>query len=464
MSGKIQNNELLDGSIKKNIMILAWPAIIEMLMATLVQFVDTAMVSSLGPVGIAAVAINMSPMWLLNGMFMGLSVGTTALVARHIGAGEPKEAAYITRQSMIIGVIGAAVLSASILLFGQKVPVFMGAEEEVLAPATDYIKIISATFILSFTSFIVASALRGAGDTKTPMRINIISNVVNVIGNFFLIFPSRNISLIGMEVFVPGAGMGVAGAALATSVSRGLAGLLMVIKLYGRNSVIKPELRGTYLPDIKVLKRILHVGLPSAVERITLSLGQVLFTRIVAGLGTIQLAAHHIAIVAEAISYMPGFGFSIAATTLVGQMLGAGRPQKAEVYGKETLKLGVLVMSVMGIVFLVFPGFLMRIFTNDPEVIGYGVVCLRIIALCQPFFASTMIQAGALRGAGDTRWPLYITIICMWGVRLLTAWFFVYVLDLGLMGAWFGMALDFIARGILMFIRFNRGDWKNIEV
>jgi putative MATE family efflux protein len=258
--------------------------------------------------------------------------------------------------------------------------------------------------------------------------------------------------------------MGISGAALSTTIARFIAGLMIVGALYGGRTQIKLTLTESYLPDPAVKKKIIRIGFPTAMERFVLSMGQVFMTRIVASLGTVQLAAHHIAIVAEAISYMPGFGFSIAATTLVGQMLGAKRPDKAEKYAYETLRISVVVMTVMGMILFLFPRQLMQIFTDDPDVIRYGAVCLRIVAFSQPFFASGMVQAGALRGAGDTKWPLYITMISMWGIRLSIAWFLVYIMDMGLTGAWLALTLDLTVRGILMFIRFRKGEWKRIDL
>ncbi len=461
---KNSENFLLDGNIHKNIMILAGPAIIEMLMATLVQFVDTAMVSRLGPSVIAAVAVNMSPTMLLSALFAGVGVGTTALVARHFGAGEKEDARLVSKQSVMIGVFGAAVLMMLALIFGRSVPAIMGAEPDVIPLAAIYLRILSIGFVPMFTSFIAASALRGAGDTKTPMRANIISNIINVTGNFFLIFPSRIITVLGLRIPVWGADMGISGAALSTTVARLIAGIMIVGALYGGRTHIKLTLKESYMPDPAVIKKIIRIGFPTAMERFVLSMGQVFMTRIVAGLGTVQLAAHHIAIVAEAISYMPGFGFSIAATTLVGQMLGAKRPDRAEKYAYETLRISVVVMTAMGMILFLFPQQLMQIFTDDPDVIRYGAVCLRIVAFSQPFFASGMVQAGALRGAGDTKWPLYITMISMWGIRLTIAWFLVYIMDMGLTGAWLAITLDLTVRGILMYMRFRKGEWKRINL
>lgn len=453
--------------IRKMVMMLAWPAIAEMFLATLVQFVDTAMVGSLGEVAIAAVGVSNSPMWLLNGMFAALGVGSTALVARFIGGKEIEKANKVAQQSLLMGVTLAFILTVLALMFAQVVPTLMGAEPDVIPAATSYMKIISLTFVLAFSSFILTGVLRGAGDTKTPMRVNALANIVNVVGNFFLIFPTRELVLNlprwgETALTIPGAGMGIEGAALATALSRGLAGIIILFILFtGKQGV---RIHFTLKPDFDVIRRVIKIGLPASGERLIMSGGQMIFSVIVLGLGTAQYAAHHLAIVAESVSYMPGFGFSMAATTLVGQGLGAGRPELAERSGYTTWRLGALVMCGMGLVFLTLPEYLIMIFNRDPEIIRYGAMCLRMVALAQLPFSSTMVMTGALRGAGDTVPPLIIAIIGMWGVRLTLAWLLVTQLNMGLLGAWTAMAVDLWIRGIITFLRFRSGRWKTIKV
>ena len=455
------------GQIRKTVMVLAWPAITEMFLATLVQFVDTAMVGSLGAIAIAAVGVSSSPMWLLNGMFAALGVGSTALVARFIGARDRESANKVAQQSLLMGVALALLMTVLAVYFAEVVPTFMGAEPEVIPVAASYLRIVSLTFVLAFSSFILTGVLRGAGDTKTPMRVNALANVINVIANFLLIFPTRdvlfNLPVIGeLAMTIPGAGLGIQGAAIGTGLSRGIAGLIVVYILFkGRRGV---RINFSLKPDLDIIRRVIKVGLPASGERLIMSGGQMLFSMIVIGLGTAQYAAHHLAIVAESISYMPGFGFSMAATTLVGQALGAGKPKLAESSGFITWKLGALVMCGMGVIFLVIPEYLIMIFNRDPEIIRYGAMCLRMVALAQLPFSSSMVLTGALRGAGDTVWPLFIAAIGMWGVRLGLAWVLVTQLNMGLLGAWIAMVVDLYVRGTITFLRFKSGRWKSIKV
>lgn len=454
--------------IRASVVKLAWPAIVEMFLTTLVSFVDTAMVGSLGAVAIAAIGVSNSPMWLLNGIFAALGVGSTALVARSIGGKDIDTANKAAQQSFFAGVVLALIITALTLTFGQWIPTLMGAEEQVIPVASSYLKIISITFVLAFSSFILTGVLRGAGDTRTPMQVNALANVINIVANFLLIFPTRAISLelpwVGTLAFtMPGAGLGVIGAAIGTALSRGIAGIIVLAILMAGRQEVK-LLIWPLRVDFDIIRRILKVGLPASGERVIMSSGQMLFSVIVLGLGTAEYAAHHLAIVAESLSYMPGFGFSMAATTLVGQGLGAGRPKLAEASGFATWRMSMLVMGGMGLVFFFFPQYLIRIFNSDPQIIAYGSMCLRLVALAQMPLATSMVLTGGLRGAGDTVVSLGIAALGMWAVRLSLAWLLVTQFNLGLKGAWIAMVADLWIRGILTFFRFKSGQWKTIRV
>ncbi|ACB84575.1 MATE family efflux transporter [Natranaerobius thermophilus] len=460
----LEGENLTNSEIRKKVIFLAWPAIIEMFLMTFKQIVDNAMVGRLGEASIAAVGLSMSPMMFFMGLFAALGVGTTAVVARHIGAKEHNQANLAGRQAIIMSVATALLVTSIVFPLAPTIINLMGAEPEVVPLGTDYLRIISAGILFISSSFILSGVLRGAGDTRTPMRVNAVANVVNIILNFLLIFETREMSFLGIEFLMPGAGIGVQGAALGTSISRAIASLLVVKTLLKGKSVIKINLSDSFRPDFTMIKRIVKVGIPTAIERMAMSSGQVLFTRIVASLGTTATAAHHMAINAESLSFMPGFGFSMAATTLVGQGLGAKDPKLSERCGLETWRLGAGVMSFMGLIFFFFPHVLMNFLTNEPEVIDLGVMCLRIVALAQPPFATAIILSGGLRGAGDTTFPAVTTAIGMLGVRLILAVLFAFVFNWGLFGAWLAMASDLYVRGILVFLRFKSGKWKEIKV
>ena len=450
--------------IRSKVVLLAWPAIVEMFLMTFKQIVDTAMVGRLGEEAVAAVGLAMSPMMLFMGFFAAIGVGSTAIVARFIGAKDHEGAQRAGHQSLILSIGSALIISSLIFALARYVIIFMGAEPEVIPLGTTYMRTLSPGLIFMSTAFVMSGVLRGAGDTKSPMRVNAIANVANVVLNFFLIFETRTMEIMGLDILIPGFGLGVFGAALGTAISRGLGGLVILSILFRGKSVVKLVFSRALEVDLDLIRRIVRVGIPAAIERTVMSSGQIMFNRIVATLGTTAFAAHHLAIVAESISYMPGFGFSMAATTLVGQGLGAKDPELAEKCGWETARLGGIVMSFMGVLFFVFPHYFMNFLTNEPEVIPLGIMCLRIVAVAQPPFAMAIILAGGVRGAGDTRFPMYASMIGIWGIRLTLALFLGLYLEMGLMGVWLAMAIDLYFRGILFFFRFRSGYWKTVEV
>ncbi|MBS3938171.1 MAG: MATE family efflux transporter [Peptococcaceae bacterium] len=300
---------------------------------------------------------------------------------------------------------------------------------------------------------ILNGVLRGAGDMKTPMRVNIIANLINVVGNYLLIFGHFGFPALG-----------VAGAGYATLFSRFVAMLLVVGVFFSGKCVLCLRLKDSWRPDLAVMRRILRVGLPASGEQLTMRFGMMLFARIVAGLGTVPYAAHLLAINIEGISFTPGMGFAMASTTLVGQALGAGRPDLAKKFGLEARQLAMMFMGTVGIILFLFPAHLLRLYTNDPEVVRLGVICLRIIALVQPMMASNFVMMGSLRGSGDTRFVMFITLIGIWGVRVTLANLLVNYLGWGLTGAWIAMSLDQVTRGLCAYWRFNHGGWQDARV
>lgn len=459
-----------DENLTKKTFKLALPAIMEMMMQTLLGFADMAMVGKLGAAAIAAVGLSDMPMMTAMSAFAAISVGTTALVARAIGADDPKEASNVAKQSLIMSIFLAVIFTGLGLSLANKIVVLMGAQQDVIPLSVSYFKIVSLGLPLMIISMVMSGVLRGAGDTKTPMYINGICNIINIVGNFFLIYESRlvNLSLPLMnKVFVlsiPGAGLGVRGAAIATSASRSLAGLAIIFILISSKTVVNVNFREKFRIDFSTIKRILNVGIPAALEQFAMRLGQLLYFRIVADLGTVMVAAHRITLTAESISYMPGFGFALAATTLVGQYLGAKEPELAEKSGYISVKMGAIVMSICGIFFFIWPDVFLRIFTNDKEILESARWCLRIVAISQPFLAGVMGFSGALRGAGDTRTVLTITFVGIWGVRVVFAYLLASVMGFGLIGAWIAMSIDLIIRGTLFFTRFRRGKWKSVKI
>lgn len=452
MQGKLTRSKAL-----RRVLILAVPSILENIMITLVSMVDTAMVGSLGKEATAAVAINASPSWLINSISMAISVGATVMIARCWGGEDYEGAGRYVRQSLVLSLLLGVTLTIGTFLLAPFIPIWMGAEAAIHAEAMAYMRIISLGFIPNYLGVILFGALRGSGDTRTPMVITIAVNLINVVGNFLLIYPSRTI-LGGLPMW--GAGLGVQGAAISTAFSTALSGIIMLLLLARRKDALRLTAKSSYRLHKREVLNILRIGLPAAAERVAINLGNILYTSIVSSLGTAALSAHHLAITAEGICYNPVFGFSVAATTMVGQSLGAGKEKDAAYYGRINILLGIGVMTVLGALMFLFAPWMIGLFTPDPEVVELGAMALRIIAFAEPFFGMAIVASGALRGAGDTIVPLWIGIAGMWGVRVALAIVLVRWMDLGLVGAWIAMAVDLALRGSLTLIRFLSGGWK----
>ncbi|MEW6308706.1 MAG: MATE family efflux transporter [Bacillota bacterium] len=432
---------------------LSWPAIVELALQTLTQIVDMAMVGRLGAAAIASIGLSFQPLFLAMGLFMGLSVGTTALVARHTGAKEPDRANHVTAQSTLLAVVMALVFAVVATAYAPQLITFMGAQPEVVSLGVGYMRYLIPGMSIMLVGMIISGALRGAGDTRTPMKINAFCNIANILLNYCLIF--GHFGFPRMEV---------QGAALATSLSRALYVVVLIYLVIRPKSIIHLQLDNFRRVDFPVLMRTLRIGVPAALERLTMSLGLMAYVRIVAGMGTTVYAAHSLAINAEQISFMPGMGFATAATALVGQNLGAKRPDIARRAGWETFRLGAILMGAMGILFLTIPELFLRIYTNDPDIIAHGATCLRIMGGMQIPMAAGFILPGALRGAGDTRSVLLLSMFSIWLVRLGLARLFVIDFGWGLPGAWYAMAADWLIRGTGSGLLFHLGRWERIKV
>lgn len=447
----------------RRVIFLAWPAIFENIMLSMVEYIDTAMVGSLGAYATASIAVNNPIIWMMNASMSAVAVGGTVLVAHHIGAEKEEQASEVSRQAFMMAAGFAALLSLLIFSLSGRLPTWMGAELEIVKHASAYIRILSLCFLPHFTGIVLSGIMRGAGDTRTPMYINLMTNVINVIGNFLLIFPERDMVLLGHKIHIWGAGMGVTGAATASAVAMGAGGFTVFMLLIFRKT--KVQLRFQKLrADVKIMRRMLSVGVPAALERLATTIGQLFFIRIVAGLGTVTLAAHQLALTSESISYMPAFGFQVAATTLVGQALGAGNPKDARRYGNISFFICTATMVLMSLGLFLFSEQLIGLFSSVPEVVEQGSQALRIIAVGETFFGAALVLTGALRGAGDTKIPFYVCLLTMWGIRLPVAFYLVKVVGLGLAGAWYAMVLDLMVRGLLMYFRFRSDKWEKKQI
>lgn len=439
-------------SIERDVLRLALPATAEQLLSMMVGIVDTYLVGHLGSASLAAVGLAAQWIFLAATLFGAIATGSTALIARFIGGGEPDEANRVLRQSIILGLlVGATATVLGVALAGPALRL-LGAEPDVAAMGEKYLRLVASILFLNNLMFIGNACLRGAGDTRTPMYVMAVVNVLNIVVAW---------SAINGHLGLPA--MGVQGSAVGAAVAQGAGGILVLAVLLKGRGKLRLDLKGLR-PDWELIRRVLRVGLPTGLEQLLFRTGLMLFARVLAELGTVTYAANQVAINGWSLSFMPGFGFAVAATTLVGQSLGAGDPAMAERRGYVTYWIGAGIMTFIGLAFLLFPAQIMAFFTSDPEVIALGTRPLQMVGLFQPISAASMIFSGALRGAGDTRYPMVVTGVGIWLVRLPLAYLFALTFGWGLMGAWAAMALDMTLRGVLNVLRFRSGRWKTARV
>ncbi len=448
-----QREELTVQDARHDVLHLAWPSVVEQLLIQLFSMVDMMMVGGVGPAAIAAIGLTNQPVFLAMAAFMALNVGTTALVARFVGAGDVEEANTAARQSLIIITVLGLLATIMLYSFAEPVVLFMGAEEDAIGYALTYLRMIALGFIPQTIGMSVTAMLRGSGDTRTPMRYNLIANLVNVVGNILLIN-----GYLGFPRW------GVFGAALATTIGRVVGMILALHAISSGKSILRISLKDKFAPRFDLIQRIIKVGAPAMLEQLVMRFGMVTYTRVVSGLGTMVYAAHQIGMNIVGLSFTPGMGFGMAATSLVGRSLGRKRPDWAETYGWQTRRIGTMVATFMGFVFFFGGGYLAALYTDDPDVIKNAATALKIIALVQPLQSTQFILAGALRGAGDTRWPLISTLVGVVFVRVALATLFVNVLDWNLPGAWLAMAIDQCTRSMFIYFRYRSGHWKTARV
>ena len=450
-------------SIPHLIFLLAWPVFLEQILTTLVHYADTAMVGQLGKNATSSVTISNTPMFLLNAVVMALGMGVTTMIAQATGAKDSGLVRRLEKHAVLIIIFIGIPITAIMIALHRAIPIWMGAPAEILDTAANYNLIVCCGRIFMIISMVLNSAFRGYGDTKTPMKINMTMNVVNIIGNFFLINETKERTIFGATIVTPGAGWGVEGAAAATAFSMMVAGVIALLVLYRRNNEYKLTLHESYKPEKELCQKIFRISLPAMLERICMSSAGMFVTKSVATLGTTAIASNSLSLTAESISYMPAFSFQTAATTLVGQCLGAGKPDRAHEFIKHCLIIATAIMAATTVLLYIFSPQLLRFFTPDPDVIELGSKCLRVMAIIQIPQAICWIYTGGLRGAGDTKMVFYITAITTWGVRTLWSILCIRVFHFGVVSIHWVMAAEIMVRLVLVFLRYRSGKWKTMN-
>ncbi|MBR5521815.1 MAG: MATE family efflux transporter [Oscillospiraceae bacterium] len=460
-----RTKSLIDENVKPSttILILAWPVLVEQILSTLVQSVDTAMVGSLGAVATASVSISFTPVMLLTSMIMSFGAGFTALIARSVGAHNYERANSLTRQAITTIMMTGIPLSVICWFLADDIPRWMGAEADVIALATGYNKIMAASMAFRVITIMISAIHRGFGDTKTPMLVNTGVNIANVIGNYLLIYPTHNVTIFGKTFTVWGAGWGVNGAAASTTGTIVIGAVVMICLMFFKPSKLQIFIKDSFKLVKEDMKSVTTIGVPLMLQRFVMGVASVVIASTVASLGTIAVASNSLASTIESFCYMPGFAFASAATTLIGQSLGAERPDLGEKYVATCIKIASVAMGVGSVVLFVFAPQIISLFTPDAQVIKTGSELVKLLATIQIPCAISDIYAGALRGAGDAKVPFYITLVSMWGVRVLGATVFIHVFGLSVHWVIIAMNTDNIVRTILFDRRFKTGRWKHLK-
>jgi putative MATE family efflux protein len=403
---------------------LAGPVIGENFLETLLGIVDTLLVAGLGAVAIAGVGSALQVRFFLISVLSALAIGSSVLVAQAVGAGDSARAEQLGRQSLIWSALLSIPLAVGgYILSGPAIGLF-GLEPEVAAIGTQYLQVTMATVVVLVALFISSGVLRGAGDSHTPLRVTALANLVNVVLAY---------GLIDGHFGLPA--LGPVGSAWATFLARALALALLLAALWRGRAGVTIRGRGGWRPDYRVARQVLSIGIPAALEQVLATLAFLALAVVVARLGTGVLAAQRITFNALSLSFLPGVGFGIAATTLVGQSIGAGRIADGAAAARIATRWAVIWMSAIAVLLIVFAPQVIGMFTTDVAVIAAGVPGLRVLALTQPFWAVLFVQAGALRGAGNTRYPLLVTGLSIWAAVAL-AFVLVETIGGGLVSIW----------------------------
>lgn len=442
---------------------LSVPAIMAQISSIAMQYVDASMVGSLGADAAASIGLVSTTTWLFGGICAAAATGFSVQVAHRIGAGDFAGARRVLRQSFAAMLLFGSLLALIGLLVSGPLPGWLGGDPVIRSDSTRYFRLFALCLPVLQLNFLAGGMLRCSGNMRVPSLLNVMMCLLDVVFNFLLIFPSRHFELGGLTLFVPGAGLGVTGAALGTVLAETVTAGAMVWYLCRRSPALKlAGERGRFRPEAETLRRAVRIALPMGFEHAAICGAQILTTVIVAPLGVAAIAANSFAIIAESLCYMPGYGISEAATTLVGQSLGAGRRELMRRFAYITVGSGMAIMGGMGVVMYAAAPQIIGVMTPVEEIRALGTAILRIEAFAEPMFAASIVAYGVFVGVGNTLVPSLMNFGSIWGVRLvLAAWL---APTMGLKGVWTAMCVELCFRGAIFLARLGSGKWmKNIQ-
>lgn len=440
-------------ALRREVLRLGWPAVLEMCLHMGVWMFDVAMVGRLGAGALSVTGVSGQIYWSLMFLVGGIGVALTAMVSRRVGAGEPERASEVAAQGLLLAFLAGAAVGGAVWLAAPAIFRFTGFGPDIQATGVAYLRTIASAAPFVVTGMAFSGTLRGFGDTRTPMFFAALTNVLNVVAGFSLIFGKFGLPALGVR-----------GSALAAFGAQTTGAVLFGVLIFSGRVRARVSLDRVLRPEWATVSRIVRLAVPASLESFFVDLARTVGVFAVTSLGAVSMAAHEVTAATESLSFMPGIGFSVAAGVLVGQSLGRGDPAKARAAVGQAARLGLLFMGSLGVVFLLFPAPLVGIFTNDPAIIALASKCLRVTAFAQPFMCLEGIYAGALRGAGDTRSPMFIGAATSWGCRVALTYLTVFVLRLPLPWVWGVMVLDWAAKLVWLYAVYRRGRWREARV
>lgn len=453
MNTQVTLDKLDESRLPHTIFQLLWPVVLQEAAFGILAMVTTFLVGKFGASAITAVGLSENIVHLPEVVFAGISVGSTAIIARQVGAREIDQVGRTVNQALLLSMVLGSVFAVIWWFLADWWLWVFRAQPDVIALGRDYVRINAPCIIFFFILYGGESLMRGSGDTRTPAIVTVTVEVIGTTLAFILI---RGFW------FVPA--MGVLGAAIARASVSFLGAVIIIILLVRGRGILKWNVQHAFKFDFDTIKRILKIGLPAFVEQAQMRGAMSIYQIIISGLGTTVYAAHALAMRVEEFAFLPSWGFSIATTTMVGQYLGAKRPDLAEKSARLAQRYCLIAMVTIGLLTFFFGKWLIDIFIDDPEVIRLGTLGLQIWAIAMPGMAINQTLAGGLRGAGDTRWVLLLSTIGMWTMRVGGGALLVYAFHLGAAGAWGGAVLDHTVRAVIIWWRFRSGKWKEIKV
>ncbi|MDR2570743.1 MAG: MATE family efflux transporter [Oscillospiraceae bacterium] len=432
---------------------MAIPATTETVLVGMMGMIDTIMVGTISAAAIAAVGITSQPRFFVLAVIAALNIGVTAIVARRKGEGNMASARSSLKQALILTILFSILISTFAYIFAYPLLSFSGAGNDIIDDAVMFFRITMLSIPFASLWMTIIAAQRGAGNTRISMKINLSANIIKVLFNYLLI---------GGNFGFPQ--MGIQGAAVATVIGFAVAFLMSVYSIIGKSSELNILSRSGWMFDKKTLSGFANVGGGALVEQLFMRFGFLMFVKVVAGLGTIALVTHHICMNIVMLSFGFAEGLGIASSALVGQNLGAKRPDMAMIYGKVCQRIAITMSSLMSVVFIFGRRGLIRIFTSEEEIITTGSYLILILAVITFAQMSQFVMAGALRGAGDAKYVAFVALVTVGILRPGLAWLFAYPMGMGLIGIWLAFLTDQIARLTLNITRFSKAKWTHIRL